>query len=316
VKKSESESKYYRSDIDREFERYFDINDITIIVPTLNEEHAIGLVLEEILQQGYENILVVDGNSSDNTVKEAEKFNVKVIKQEGKGKTGAVKTAIKHVKTPYIALLDGDCTYSSKDIEKLVPYLGYNYEVIGARTKGRENISLLNRFGNWVINQVFNILFGAELTDVCSGLYILQTEFARGIELNTLGFEVEVEIAAQAALDSRVEEVPISFSSRVGTQKLQPFRDGMKIMITMMRLAKKYYPINLFAFISLLLFFPGVLILFTLINSSLGYMIIPSSIGVLLVVLALQGLTILLVNKDRARKKKLMNRSPYRRLVK
>ncbi|MEM3713494.1 MAG: glycosyltransferase [Nitrososphaeria archaeon] len=67
---------------------------VTIILPTLNEEKAIGQIIEEIKQQGYTNILVVDGYSKDKTVEIAKQKGATVIYQHGKGKAGAIKTAI------------------------------------------------------------------------------------------------------------------------------------------------------------------------------------------------------------------------------
>ena len=64
----------------------------------------------------------------------------------------------------------------------------YHKQLIGARTQGRENISRVNRFGNWGINKIFNLFFGTNLTDVCSGLYMLETSFAKEIPFTTEGF--------------------------------------------------------------------------------------------------------------------------------
>ena len=79
-----------------------DFENITIVIPTLNEEEAIPLVIEDVLTQGYEHIIVVDGKSVDRTVENAEKFKVKILEQEGIGKTGAIITAIKHIKPPIL----------------------------------------------------------------------------------------------------------------------------------------------------------------------------------------------------------------------
>ncbi|MCX8169448.1 MAG: glycosyltransferase, partial [Candidatus Methanomethylicia archaeon] len=85
-------------------------DDVTIVIPTLNEEKAIGIVLDELLNLGYRNIIVVDGYSKDNTVKIAFEKGVKVIYQHGHGKTGAIQTALEHVNTSYMLVMDGDYT--------------------------------------------------------------------------------------------------------------------------------------------------------------------------------------------------------------
>jgi len=69
-------------------------HEVTVVVPTFNEEQAIGLVLDELVEVGYRNVLVVDGYSSDGTVRVAESRGVRVVQQNGHGKTGALKMAL------------------------------------------------------------------------------------------------------------------------------------------------------------------------------------------------------------------------------
>jgi len=85
---------------------------VTVVIPTFNEEKAIGMVLDEVRAAGYGNVLVVDGYSVDGTVKIAESRRVQVIQQNGRGKTGAIRTAVDFVKTPYLLVMDGDCMHA------------------------------------------------------------------------------------------------------------------------------------------------------------------------------------------------------------
>ena len=221
---------------------FIEKEDITVIVPTLNEEKAIAYVIKSLKIEGYNNILVVDGHSSDDTINIVKNLNVKLVTQNGLGKTGGVKTALEFVNTPYIAIIDGDFTYSPQDLNMLLE-ICHNYnQVIGSR-QDRSNIKLLNRFGNTIINSMFNLIFGTNLTDVCSGLYVLKTQFAKKLVFNTEGFDVEVEIAAQAAESNSIREVPISYGKRIGVQKLNPIRDGYRIITRMVKLGLKYNPL-------------------------------------------------------------------------
>jgi dolichol-phosphate hexosyltransferase len=223
-------------------EVFIDKRDVTVVVPTLNEEEAIGLVLKGLQMEGYSNLLVVDGNSVDDTVKIAKTMNVRVLSQKGAGKTGAIKTAIEYASTPYLAVIDGDCTYSPSDIEILLERAKSSMQVIGLR-RDTEHITILNRFGNKMINVLFNLSFGAKLSDVCSGLYVLNTSFAKSLVLDTGGYEVEVEIAAHSVKANSVAELPVSYSKRVGIKKLNPIRDGFKIILSILNLAQKYNPL-------------------------------------------------------------------------
>jgi dolichol-phosphate mannosyltransferase len=249
----EYENSYPHSSISKE--------DLTIVVPVLNEEKGIGIVIEKIKNEGYNNILVIDGYSTDKTVDEALKNGVNVVFQHDIGKTGAIKTAIDNVETPYFIVMDGDCTYDPKDIINFIPHIASYDEIIGTRTFGRRNIPFLNRFGNVVINTFFNFLFGTNLIDVCSGMYALQTTFSKLLAFNTQGFDVEVEIAAQTALSGRITQVPINYLERVGQQKLQPWKHGFQIMSTIWKLALYYNPVFLFSILGSFLIFPAILIL-------------------------------------------------------
>ena len=161
-------------------------DDVTVVLPTLNEEAAVGQVVHELRQAGYRNILVIDGYSTDGTVKVAEANGCPVVLQHSMGKCGAIETAIENVKTPFMLVMDCDCTYDPKDIETFLAHAKMYDQIIGVRTNGRGNISRLNRFGNWLITNTFNVLMGTKLSDVCSGMYLINTDVARRLDLNTI----------------------------------------------------------------------------------------------------------------------------------
>jgi dolichol-phosphate mannosyltransferase len=217
-----------------------DLNDlVTVVIPVLNEEKAIGQVIKKVMEEGFYNILVIDGFSSDDSFNQAIKCGADVLYQKGKGKTGAIETAIKNVDTKYMVILDGDCTYDPRDIKNVILPLNNSDLVIGVRTMGRKNIPFFNKIGNRIINLIFNLLMGTNLHDVCSGMYSLTTEFSKNLIFNTRGFDVEVEIAAQASKLGKISQVPIHYHDRVGRQKLQPVKDGFYIIYRILLMAYK-----------------------------------------------------------------------------
>lgn len=224
---------------------------ITIVIPTLNEEEAIGKVLNELQSLGFKNIVVVDGYSTDRTVEIAKQFGVKTISQHGKGKTGALKTAIEHIETPYLLVMDGDYTYDASCINRFIQHLDGYDEIIGARIADDTNpMSFLHRYGNKIITKLFNNLMGTSLSDLCSGMYVVRTKALQSIDLSTTGFDVEAEIAAQIASLGRITEVPINYRSRLGKQKLSTWRHGYKIVKSIFRLGKLYNPSTFYSILS------------------------------------------------------------------
>jgi dolichol-phosphate mannosyltransferase len=234
-------------------------NKVTVVIPTLNEAEAIAGTIEEVKAEGYTSILVVDGYSTDRTDEMARTLNVKVSYQHGSGKAGAVKTAIEHVDTPYMVFMDGDYTYDPKDIWRLLNHSELYAHIIGVRDRSR--INRLHRFGNWVISQTFSLLFGVKISDVCSGMYLLDTEEARKYVLEEPGFIVEIELAAQSASRGALAEVPISYRPRIGTRKLSTWRHGTAILSAAFRLARRYNPVLLYSSLASLSIVPAASIL-------------------------------------------------------
>lgn len=273
---------------------------VTVVVPTLNEEKSIGMVVDELRAEGYKRILVVDGYSSDRTVEVARSRGVEVIFQGGVGKAGAIRTAIERVSTPYMLIMDGDYTYNPKDISRLLEHAGMYDEVIGFRVN-RENIPLLHRVGNWIISQTFSLLMGLRIHDPCSGMYLLRTSMARRLELTSGGFDVEVEIAGQVASLGRILEVPVSYRKRVGRGKLRAWREGLRIIAAAVRVAWLYNPVFFFSILAALLAAPGLIILLHQLTLRYLYGAEAWSVGwawfgLILLILGLQGLTVATVS--------------------
>ena len=219
-----------------------DPDELTIVIPTLNEAEAIGHVIDELRALGYTNLLVVDGRSTDGTPEVAKRKGARVIFQEGAGKADAIRTAVRHVRTPYVLVMDGDLTYDPSFIRamlELAKQTGAG-EVIGARLWGRENIPLLNRLGNWLITMAFNILFGTKLRDVCSGMWLARTEALKKMPYESKGFSIEVEVVASViSASGRVLELPIRYRPRLGRAKLKPFH-GFLILLTILRMGLRW----------------------------------------------------------------------------
>jgi dolichol-phosphate mannosyltransferase len=269
---------------------------VTVVIPVLDEAEAIGKVIDELRRKGYSRILVVDGYSSDATAEIARAKGVRVVYQHGLGKAGALKTALEHVDTPYMLVMDGDYTYDPKDIKRMLMHAAKYDEIIGVRTNSK-NIGWLHRLGNRAINFAFNLLFGAGLSDVCSGMYLLRTEALRGVELKSKGFSVEVEIAAHMCSSGRITEVPINYRKRTGKKKLKTLRDGLSIFSAVFWLARAYNPVFLLATLASLLAVPGAaLTLWQLyiryIYGAEAWSMGVAWLGLFLLVVGMQGFTV------------------------
>jgi len=233
---------------------------VTVVIPTLNEAAAIGAVIDELIDVGVprENILVVDGGSTDGTPEIARSRGVRVVQQEGNGKSMAVWTSLKHVRTPYVLFMDGDYTYPAAHVCDLLSKLEAGYDfVIGRRVWDSGSQGAVYRVGNWALTKLFNILFGSSLKDVLSGMYAARTDTLREVGFEMSHFSVESEIVAHMVnTGRRVAEVPIKYRRRLGEKKLGVFH-GLGIAKDMVRLTWRYNPASLIFALGALLLIPG-----------------------------------------------------------
>ena len=242
----------------------FNKDEVCILIPTLNESPTIGTVVREFVELGYNHILVIDGKSTDNTVKIARDAGATVRTQSGKGKGNAIIEAFEVIEQPYILMLDGDGTYSSKDAEKMLTplFLGFD-QVIGDRLINAEegSFSRLNLLGNHMLNLLFKVAHSRDLHDILSGYRAFTRLALQQMHLKETGFEIETEISVEAVRNGqRVMVVPIRYLRRPGTAtKLSPFHDGIKIVSTIYRLARVNNPMFYFGMMGLFTSLLGVL---------------------------------------------------------
>ncbi len=227
--------------------------DVCILIPTLNEGKTISGLVKEFRSMGFSNIFVIDGHSTDNTVKNAEDAGAKVIIQSGKGKGQAVAQAFQTITSQYVVMIDGDGTYLPEEVNKLLEPItsGRVDHVIGNRTVNYQKgaFTRLNLFGNWILNKIFGFAYGVWLEDILSGYRAFNHDAIKQIELNRMGFEVETEITVECVKkDLKIVEVPITYLSRVSgaATKLKPIRDGFRIASTIFLLARMHNPLFYF----------------------------------------------------------------------
>jgi dolichol-phosphate mannosyltransferase len=234
---------------------------VTIILPTLNEEKAIGPVIDELREYGYSNILVIDGNSTDKTKEIVQGKKVEFHIQKGKGKAEGIKEALNYVKTPYVLIMDADHTYDPADIPKFLEKANSFDEIIGARNLKSKEIPKFNQFGNDLITKTFNLVMGARLYDVCSGMYLIKTDLLRNMDLQLKGYQIELELAAKIGEIGKVTQVPINYRQRLGETKMSPTKEGFNVFKNLYRFAKSYNPTLLFSIFAGVLIVPGIIIL-------------------------------------------------------
>ncbi|OQB38028.1 MAG: Glycosyltransferase AglJ [Euryarchaeota archaeon ADurb.Bin165] len=235
---------------------------VCVLIPTLNEEPTIGLLIDRFHALGYSDVLVVDGNSIDKTREIALKSGAKVIVQKGKGKGAAFIQAIKQISKPYILLIDGDNTYDPIDADNLVlSLLSGHDQALGNRLipSNYHSFNRLNLFGNRVLNWLFKVSHGRYLHDILTGYRAFTLESLQRMRLYEEGFGIETEVSSEAVRnEDKVAIVPVAYGIRVGSDtKLDPLHDGIKIGRTIYRLAKLNNPMFYFGIIGMAFLLSG-----------------------------------------------------------
>ncbi len=222
---------------------------VCILIPTLNEGKTIGDLVARFKKLGYGDILVIDGNSSDNTVSEAQAAGARVVTQDGKGKGTAVQQAFGLIDKDITVMIDGDGTYLPEEVEKLIDPIasGKADHVMGNRFANYEKgaFTRLNLIGNKLLNNAFNLDFKVKLEDILTGYRSFSKKAIKIMDLNQSGFGIEAELTVESIKkDLKMVEVPISYRARASgaPTKLNPLEDGFKIGYTIYKLGKTYNP--------------------------------------------------------------------------
>jgi dolichol-phosphate mannosyltransferase len=201
-----------------------------LIIPTLNEEEAIGPLLEEASSL-FPRIVVVDGHSSDRTREISESLGATVILQEfGPGKGCGVRTGMKFFlshEAEIVCLIDGDGTNVPHDLVPLVEIVrnGEADIAMGSRTRGRRDMKSMNFItlaSNRVVSYLLSSRFGGSFTDVQTGYWAFSRSAVERIlpHLRSTRFEIELEIFSKAkSLGLTLKELPVGFRTRVGRTK-------------------------------------------------------------------------------------------------
>ncbi len=295
---------------------------VCVLIPVMNEKTTVGPLIEELHANGYHNILVADGNSTDGTKEIAEKLGAKVFVQKGKGKGAAMIEAFSLITDPYVLLLDGDGTNSPADADKMVEplFAGRADHVIGNRCETYEKgaHTRLNFFGNNVMNRMFKWAHGVYMTDILSGYRAFTKASLEQMKLKEAGFEIETEISSEVVHHNlRFEVVPTYYKKRPTKPKLHPIRDGAKIILAINKYGRMNNPLFYFMIAGAGLSFAGFLLgLYVVIEWLSGIEHLPMTVltmllivtGILTFMLGLLSDMIVAYHREEIREMSLLKR--------
>ncbi|HYT37491.1 MAG TPA: glycosyltransferase family 2 protein [Ktedonobacteraceae bacterium] len=214
---------------------------ITVVIPALNEEQGIGLVLKEIpvsklMNMGYEiEVMVVDNGSKDKTSHIARQHGATVLIQPIRGYGNAYKAGFANASGDIIATGDADHTYPFEDLPEMIEKMEKeDLDFISTNRLKHINPEVMTPshiFGNRLLTAITKILFNLPFVDTQSGMWIFRREIWDELDVRSSGMAFSQELKIEAYIRGfKCAEVPIKYRIRAGVAKLNTLKDGTKVM--------------------------------------------------------------------------------------
>jgi len=233
---------------------------IAVILPCYNEEAAIGLTVagfREALPQA--DIYVFDNNSRDGTAEIAAQAGAIVRHEPMQGKGHVVRRMFADVEADIYVMADGDATYDAQAAPAMIQRLVDEHldMVVGARASEVDKAYRRgHRLGNRVLTGILARLFGRTFSDILSGYRVFSRRFVKSFPILSAGFEIETEISVHALeLRMPVAEMVTQYGARPqgSSSKLSTYRDGWRILRTILTLFRIERPVLYFGSIGAVL---------------------------------------------------------------
>ncbi len=272
------------------------IPSIAVLIPCFNEESTIFSVVEKfkkILPSAT--VFVYDNCSTDNTASEAERAGAVVVKSRKRGKGNVVRKMFSDINSDLYIIADGDDTYCAEDSIKMINLI--RNEQMDMVIASRKEISdkaypTGHRWGNKLFNFVLKLLFDSEFEDVFSGYRAFSKRFVKTFPITSNGFDIEAELSIHAlTLSLPCLEIESDYRERPANSysKLSTFKDGFRILWSIIRLLKENRPLLFFGVISLVLSFLAIALSYPILATFIETGLVPRlptavlSMGIMLI---------------------------------
>lgn len=209
---------------------------ITLFVPTLNEIDGIKTIMPRVKKEWVDEILVLDGGSTDGTIEYAKSKGYRVVMQKSKGITNAYREAIKAAKGDYIIAFSPDGNSLPEVIPQLVSKINEGYDMVIASRylKGAKSYDddFVTAFGNFMFTTIINICFGGKYTDTLVMLRAFKKNIVKKLNINVPRAGMEPILSIRCAKEKlKVTEIAASEPKRIGgKRKMNPILNGLDIL--------------------------------------------------------------------------------------
>jgi glycosyltransferase involved in cell wall biosynthesis len=233
---------------------------IAVLVPCFNEAAAVATVVADFRKAlPSAQIFVYDNNSSDRTAAVAREAGAEVRRERRQGKGHVVRRMFADVDADIYVLVDGDATYDAPSAPSMIDVLVSEHldMVVGLRVDRSDAAYRRgHRTGNWMLTSFLSSVFGQAFKDILSGYRVFSRRFVKSFPVLSDGFEIETELSVHAlelALPVAEVETPYYPRPEGSFSKLNTWRDGLRILGTILKLYRSEKPLRFFAAIGIFL---------------------------------------------------------------
>lgn len=214
---------------------------VTLLAPTLNEIEAVRIVLPKIRKEWVDEILVIDGGSTDGTIEFCKKMGYIVYSQVGRGYGVGMREGALRAKGELVIEFPPDGNSMPEKIPEIVSKLkeGYDFVIASRYKSGAKSYDddFLTSKGNWAFTKLVNLFFGADYTDALIGFRGYRKAIFPGLNMDAVGLSWSIQMPIKFAKRKlRVAEIPADEPKRIGgIRKMKPFKTGWEIFRVLAR---------------------------------------------------------------------------------
>src|SRR5262245_58226788 len=238
---------------------------VAVLVPCFNEALAIAKVVADFQAALPEaTVYVYDNNSTDRTIEVARAAGAVVRRETHQGKGNVVRRMFSDIDADVYVLVDGDATYDAPSAPKMIAMLVEERldMVVAARVHEDEAAYRPGHVtGNRLLTGFVDTVFGAKFSDILSGYRVFSRRFIKSFPVLSGGFEIETELTVHALeLELPVAEIKTPYYARPegSESKLSTWRDGFRILGTILKLYRSERPLRFFTSIGISLAFVSI----------------------------------------------------------
>jgi glycosyltransferase involved in cell wall biosynthesis len=203
-----------------------------LLILTLNEVDGIKKIMPFVKREWVDELVVVDGGSTDGTIEEAKKMGLEVVVQKSKGHGAAITLGVEITKSDNIVIFGPDGNHEPEEITQLISKAqeGYDQVIVSRFGKGSVNLDAgrIDAFGNRMFAFFTNLFFGGNLTDVLNESRLITRKAMTEIKFDAIGLDSTLQMTIRGLKKrQKIFEIVGNEGSRIGgKRKMRPFQTG------------------------------------------------------------------------------------------